>query len=66
MSPALDAEYKAEANNAEETSIVLKPKEEVDVMKMEVKNRGTGIILKPKQEIVAKSAVQIVNEQNVK
>ncbi|XP_027121735.1 replication protein A 70 kDa DNA-binding subunit B-like [Coffea arabica] len=65
VSPALDAEYKAEANNAEETSIVLKPKEEVDVMKMEVKNRGTGIILKPKQEIVAKSAVQIVNEQNV-
>ncbi|CDP19103.1 unnamed protein product [Coffea canephora] len=65
VSPALDAEYKAEANNAEETSIVLKPKEEVDVMKMEVKNRGPGIILKPKQEIVAKSAVQIVNEQNV-
>ncbi|KAL3513035.1 hypothetical protein ACH5RR_025752 [Cinchona calisaya] len=77
VSPALDAEYKAEVKT-EETGIFLKPKEEVKregpgiilkpkeevTVKMGAKSEGPGIILKPKQEIMAKSAAQIVNEQN--
>ncbi|KAA8542553.1 hypothetical protein F0562_023705 [Nyssa sinensis] len=62
FSPALEAEIKTEVKS-EENDIVLKPKQEMDI-KSEVKREGTGIILKPKQEFVAKSAAQIVHEQN--
>ena len=60
MSPALEMEIKSYLKN-EDCGLVLKPKQEVDVKKEE-----TGIMLKPKQEMVAKSAVQIVNEQSRK
>lgn len=52
VSPALEAEYKAEVKS-EETGIVLKPKQE-----------ESGIVLKPKQEIQTKSVAQIVHEQS--
>lgn len=54
VSPALEAEYKAEVKS-EETGIVLKPKQE-----------ESGIVLKPKQEIQTKSVAQIVHEQSGK
>ncbi|KAK4362300.1 hypothetical protein RND71_017541 [Anisodus tanguticus] len=52
VSPALEAEYKAEVKS-EETGIVLKRKHE-----------EIGIVLTPKQEIQTKSAAQIVHEQS--
>ncbi|XXG46602.1 hypothetical protein AAC387_Pa02g1408 [Persea americana] len=42
---------------------VVSPALEMEI-KSEIKREDTGIILKPKQEIVAKSAAQIVLEQN--
>lgn len=60
LSPALDSEYKAQAE-AKDSGDELKPKQEMDV-EFEV----NGIVLKPKQEIVAKSAAQIVHEQHQK
>lgn len=61
VSPALEAEYKADVKT-EESGASLKPME-VDG---ETKSEGTGIVLKPKQEIVSKSAAQIVNDQRAK
>ncbi|KAL2243020.1 replication protein A 70 kDa DNA-binding subunit B [Sesamum indicum] len=60
VSPALEAEYKAEVKT-ERSGIVLKQKQEMDVGS-EVKTEG--IVLKPKEEVVAKSAAQIVHEQH--
>jgi len=57
VSPALEAEIKADAKN-EECSVVLKTKEQ--------DKEESGILLKPKQEVVAKSAAQIVIEQREK
>ncbi|KAK4436969.1 Replication protein A DNA-binding subunit B [Sesamum alatum] len=62
VSPALEAEYKAEVKT-EGSGIVLKPKQEMGV-ESEVKSEAKGIVLKPKEEIVAKSAAQIVHEQH--
>ncbi|PSR89117.1 Replication protein A DNA-binding subunit D like [Actinidia chinensis var. chinensis] len=62
VSAALEAEVKADGK-IEESGIILKPKQEMDI-KSEVKNDALGIILKPKQEVVAKSAAQIMHEQN--
>ena len=64
VSAALEAEVKADVK-IEESGVILKPKQETDV-KSEVKNDALGIILKPKQEVVAKSAAQIMHEQNGK
>ena len=64
VSPALEAEVKSDGK-IEESGIILKPKQEMDI-KSEVKSEGLGIIFKPKQELVAKSAAQIVHEQNGK
>lgn len=58
VSPALEMEIKFEVKS-DESGIILKPKQE-----NEVKKDGPGIVLKPKQEMVAKSAAQIVHEQN--
>lgn len=60
VSPALEMEIKFEVKS-DESGIILKPKQE-----NEVKKDGPGIFLKPKQEMVAKSAAQIVHEQNGK
>ncbi|KAA8541041.1 hypothetical protein F0562_025004 [Nyssa sinensis] len=62
VSPSLEAEIKTEVRS-KETDTILKPKQEMDI-RSEVKREGPGIILKPKQELVAKSAAQIVYEQN--
>ncbi|KAI3454811.1 hypothetical protein Pfo_011474 [Paulownia fortunei] len=62
VSPALEAEYKAQVKT-EESGISLKPKQEMDV-EGEVKNEAAVIVLKPKQEVVTKSAAQIVHEQH--
>ncbi|KAL7161211.1 hypothetical protein ACSBR2_041795 [Camellia fascicularis] len=62
VSPALESEIKIEQKSVE-SDIILKPKQEIGI-KSEPKSAGTGIILKPKQELVAKSAAQIVHEQN--
>ncbi|KAL0415942.1 UNVERIFIED_CONTAM: Replication protein A DNA-binding subunit B [Sesamum latifolium] len=62
VSPALEAEYKAEVKT-EGSGIVLKPKQEMDV-ESEVRSEAKGIVLKPKEEVVAKSAAQIVHEQH--
>ncbi|KAK4487359.1 hypothetical protein RD792_006019 [Penstemon davidsonii] len=59
VSPALESEVKTEGDE----SLLKKPKLEMDVMS-EVKKEANGIVLRPKQETVAKSAAQIVNEQN--
>lgn len=64
VSPALEMEFKSEVKS-EETGIILKPRKENEI-KSEVKMEEAGIILKPKQEIIAKSAAQIVHEQNGK
>lgn len=61
VSPALEAEIKAEAKS-EDGSVLKKQKQEVDV-KVEDTKEGSGIMLKPKQEVVAKSAAQIIHEQ---
>ncbi|KAK9669118.1 hypothetical protein RND81_13G110500 [Saponaria officinalis] len=55
VSPALDAEIKAEVKN-EGCGIMLN-------QKCEVENEEHGILLKTKQESVAKSAAQIIHEQ---
>ncbi|XP_038878718.1 replication protein A 70 kDa DNA-binding subunit B-like [Benincasa hispida] len=60
VSPALEKEVKTEVKK-EETGIILKPKLEDD--DKSTFNNGSGILLKPKQELVAKSAAQIVHEQ---
>lgn len=60
VSPALEMEIKIEVKS-DESGIILKPKQED-----EVKNDGPGIVLKPKQEMVAKSAAQILRDQNGK
>ncbi|CAL5444990.1 unnamed protein product [Camellia sinensis] len=62
VSPALESEIKIEQKSVE-SDIILKPKQEIGI-KSEPKSAGTGIILKPKHEMVAKSAAQIVHEQN--
>ncbi|KAK4382729.1 Replication protein A DNA-binding subunit B [Sesamum angolense] len=62
VSPALEAEYKAEVKT-EGSGIVLKPKQDMDI-ESEVKIEAKGIVLKPKEEVVAKSAAQIVHEQH--
>ncbi|KAF5934065.1 hypothetical protein HYC85_030236 [Camellia sinensis] len=62
VSPALESEIKIEQKSVE-SNIILKPKQEIGI-KSEPKSAGTGIILKPKHEMVAKSAAQIVHEQN--
>ncbi|KAG9153227.1 hypothetical protein Leryth_021249 [Lithospermum erythrorhizon] len=62
VSPALEKEYSTEAK-VEDSGSVLKPHQGDAVMK-DVKPEICGIVLKPKQEIVAKSAAQIVHEQN--
>ncbi|XP_009595034.1 replication protein A 70 kDa DNA-binding subunit B [Nicotiana tomentosiformis] len=59
VSPALEAEYKAEVKS-QDNGIVLKPKQES--FKNDVKMEEIG--LKPKQEIQTKSAAQIVHEQH--
>lgn len=64
VSPALEAEYKAQVKT-EESGISLKPKQDMDIDR-EVKNEATGILLKPKPEVVAKSAAQIVLDQHGK
>lgn len=61
VSPALEAEIKAEAKS-EDGGVLKKQKQEVDV-KVEDTKEGSGIMLKPKQEVVAKSAAQIIHEQ---
>ncbi|KAK9198750.1 hypothetical protein WN944_013936 [Citrus x changshan-huyou] len=58
VSPALEMEIKIEVKS-DESGIILKPKQED-----EVKKDGPGIVLKPKQEMVAKSAAQILRDQN--
>ncbi|KAK4479925.1 hypothetical protein RD792_012977 [Penstemon davidsonii] len=56
VSPALESEVKTEGDE----NLLKKPK-----LEMDVKSEVNGIVLRPKQEmIVAKSAAQIVNEQN--
>ncbi|KAI7985352.1 Replication protein A 70 kDa DNA-binding subunit B [Camellia lanceoleosa] len=62
VSPALESQIKIEEKSVE-SDIILKPKQEIGI-KSEPKSAGTGIILKPKHEMVAKSAAQIVHEQN--
>ncbi|CAI9786728.1 unnamed protein product [Fraxinus pennsylvanica] len=62
VSPALDSEYKAEAET-KDSGFEMKPKQEMDV-DGEVKNEVNGIVLQPKQEIVSKSAAQIIHEQH--
>ncbi|PIN00420.1 Single-stranded DNA-binding replication protein [Handroanthus impetiginosus] len=62
VSPALEAEFKADLKT-EESGIVLKPKQEMAV-ESEVKSVVSGFVLKPKQEVMAKSAAQIVHEQH--
>ncbi|XP_051115840.1 replication protein A 70 kDa DNA-binding subunit B [Andrographis paniculata] len=58
--PPLEAEYKAEVK-PEEIRDELKPKQEIDI-DGDLKS-VPAIVLKPKQEFVAKSAAQIVHEQ---
>ncbi|KAL1566380.1 Replication protein A 70 kDa DNA-binding subunit B [Salvia divinorum] len=60
VSPALEAEYKAEVK-VEGSGIDLKPNQAMDV---DVKTESAGIVLKPNQEVMAKSAAQIVNDQH--
>ncbi|GAA0160648.1 DNA metabolism protein [Lithospermum erythrorhizon] len=62
VSPALEKEYSTEAK-VEDSGSVLKPHQGDAVMK-DVKPEICGIVVKPKKEIVAKSAAQIVHEQN--
>ncbi|XP_019199875.1 PREDICTED: replication protein A 70 kDa DNA-binding subunit B-like [Ipomoea nil] len=62
VSPSLEAEYKAEAKS-EGAGIILKTKQELDVKSVQ-ESETVGITLKPKEETVAKSAAQIVHEQN--
>lgn len=66
VSPALAMEFKTGVKS-EETGILLKPKQEIEI-NSEVKREssGNGIMLKPKQEMVTKSAAQIVHEQHGK
>ncbi|KAG6412308.1 hypothetical protein SASPL_124983 [Salvia splendens] len=59
VSPALEAEYKAEVN-VEGSGTDMKPNQAMDV---DVKTESAGIALKPKQEVMAKSAAQIVHDQ---
>ncbi|CAH9092770.1 unnamed protein product [Cuscuta europaea] len=63
--PSLEAEYKVEATNeqkSEGASIVLKPKQDIDMVSS-VEKDSACISLKPKQEMISKSAAQIVHEQ---
>ncbi|CAN4088363.1 unnamed protein product [Withania somnifera] len=53
VSPALEAEYKAEVKREDMSGFVLT-----------LKQQETGIVLKPKQEVETKSAAQIVHEQS--
>ncbi|KAH6807726.1 RPA70-kDa subunit B [Perilla frutescens var. frutescens] len=62
VSPALEAEYKAQVK-AEEGGISLKPNQSMDVDD-DVKTESAGIVLKPKQEVMTKSAAQIVHDQH--
>ncbi|KAL9227314.1 hypothetical protein vseg_003016 [Gypsophila vaccaria] len=62
VSPALDAEIKAEVKN-EDCGIELNHKQDVHA-KSEIVKEEPGILLKPKQETVAKSAAQIIHEQS--
>lgn len=63
VSPALEAEYKAEVKTEDSgNSLKRKSMEDDDGVKTE----SPGIVLKPKQEVVIKSAAQIVHDQHGK
>lgn len=64
VSPALEAEFKAE-EKTEDGSAAKRQKLEVDG-KAEDNKEGSGIMLRPKMDVVAKSAAQIMNEQRGK
>lgn len=63
VSPALEAEYKADVKT-EDSGVSLKRKAMDD--DDGVKTESPGIVLKPKQEIITKSAAQIVHDQHGK
>ncbi|XAR63809.1 hypothetical protein NMG60_11023902 [Bertholletia excelsa] len=63
VSSALEAEVGNEEKSEDINFPLKKPKIDMDI-KIEANSEETGIILKPKQEWVAKSAAQIVHEQN--